>query len=328
MAVYTRLEQADCRSLLAHYDAGNYLHHVGIGAGIENTNYFLDTDKNRFVLTVFERLTAPQVPYYLELTAHLAAHHLPVPSPVRVKKGETAGQLYLMFEDKPAALVHRVPGHDIIWPEVSHCVQIASALAQMHCVGSSFRLVQPNLRGLPWIEGMLPALQAHIPPILFALLADETSTQALYLAGSEYAQLPQGPVHADLFRDNALFEAGHLTGVIDFYFAANASFIFDFCVTLNDWCIHQETGALDLVRAQAFLHAYEAHRPFTLAEQHALPLMARAAALRFWVSRLADWYMPRDAALLTPKDPTHFERILKLRRDRPVDYNNLYKATS
>ena len=326
MAVYTQLNEADCRALLEKYEVGNYLRHVGIGAGIENTNYFLDTDRNRFVLTVFERLTGEQLPYYLELTAHLAAHDLPVPAPVRVSHGASTGQLYLMLGNKPAALVQRVAGQDIIWPQPSHCMQMGSVLAKMHRAGSSFRLEQANLRGLAWIQSMLPELQIQMPAVLFALLAEETAIQALYSSTPEYAQLPQGAVHADLFRDNALFEAGQLSGVIDFYFAANTSLLFDFCVTLNDWCIDQDSGALDPLRAQAFLQAYEAHRPFTEVEQSALAMMARAAALRFWVSRLADWYLPRQAALLTPKDPSHFERILKLRRDHPVDYHNLHKA--
>lgn len=326
MAVYTQLNEADCCALLEKYEVGHYLRHVGIGAGIENTNYFLDTDRNRFVLTVFERLSGEQLPYYLELTAHLAAHHLPVPAPVRVSHGPSSGQLYLMLGDKPAALVQRVVGQDILWPQLSHCVQIASVLAKMHLAASSFPLAQPNLRGLPWIQSMLPELQVQMPAVLFALLAEETAIQALYCSTPEYAQLPQGPVHADLFRDNALFEAGQLSGVIDFYFAANTSLLFDFCVTLNDWCIEQDSGALDAVRAQAFLQAYEKYRPFTTAEQQALPILARAAALRFWVSRLADYYLPRPAAILTAKDPSHFERILKLRRDHPVNYHNLHKA--
>ncbi len=323
MAVYTKLDEQDCRDLLAHYDAGTYLRHVGIGAGIENTNYFLDTSRARYVLTVFERLSAAQVPYYLELAAHFAVRALSVPAPLRAESGATAGQLYVMFGGKPAALVQRVPGQDLIWPAARHCAQIGTALAQMHKASSSFSFKQANLRGLPWVQGMVPILKTHIPAMLFALLAEEASTQALYAAGPDHAALPRGAVHADLFRDNALFEADKLTGVIDFYFAGDDTFAFDLAVTINDWCIDQASGALDPVRTQALLQAYEAQRPLAAEERRALPLMARAAALRFWVSRLSDWYMPRDAALLTPKDPTHFERILKLRRDAPMAYESV-----
>jgi homoserine kinase type II len=327
MAVYTPLDETDCRALLDHYDAGTYLRHVGIGAGIENTNYFLDTHRARYVLTVFERLTAAQVPYYLELSAHFAARALPVPEPLRVATGPTAGQLYVTCKGKPAALVRRVPGQDLLWPQPPHCAQIGAALAQMHLAAGTYPLRQPNLRGLPWVQTMVPVLRPHVPAMLFALLAEEAAVQALYSAGPEYAGLPRGAVHADLFRDNALFEADRLTGIIDFYFAGDDTFAFDLCVTLNDWCIDQASGALDMPRARAMLAAYQQHRPLDSGERHALPLMARAAALRFWVSRLADWYMPRDAALLTPKDPTHFERILQLRRDAPLNFSELADHT-
>jgi homoserine kinase type II len=326
MAVYTVLDVSDCEELLAHYDLGHYLRHVGIGAGIENTNYFLDTEgahHGRFVLTVFERLTAAQLPYYLELAAHLAQAGLPVPAPQRVVRGAAAGQLVTLLKGKPAALVARVPGEDVIWPTADHCAQIGSVSARMHLAGKSFTRAQPNLRGLAWMLAQQQPLSPHLPKDVLALLADELAQQAAFDAQQAHNPLPAGAVHADLFRDNALFEAGRLSGVIDFYFAGDDAWLYDFCVTLNDWCIDHETGQLDVPLARAFTLAYEAVRPFTEAERTALPMMARRAALRFWISRLADWFMPRDAAVLTPKDPSHFQRILTARRQTPVGYSSL-----
>jgi homoserine kinase type II len=158
---------------------------------------------------------------------------------------------------------------------------------------------------------------------VLALLGDELAQQSAFDAQQSSSPLPSGAVHADLFRDNALFEAGRLSGVIDFYFAGDDAWVYDFCVTLNDWCIDHDTGALDLPLARAFTLAYETVRPLTEAERAALPMMARRAALRFWLSRLVDWYMPRAAAVLTPKDPSHFERILNTRRQTPVGYSSL-----
>jgi homoserine kinase type II len=326
MAVYTVLEVSDCEALLAQYDAGHYLRHVGIGAGIENTNYFLDTEgthHGRFVLTVFERLTAAQLPYYLELAAHLAQAGLPVPAPQRIARGSHAGQLITMLKAKPAALVARVAGEDVIWPTADHCAQIGSVLARMHLAGKSFRRTQPNLRGLDWMLAQADPLAQHVPAPLHALLRDELAQQTTFGAHPVSQALLTGAVHADLFRDNVLFEAGRLSGVIDFYFAGDDTWLYDFCVTLNDWCIDHTSGALDAALARAFTLAYEAVRPLTAPEQEALPMLARRAALRFWVSRLADWYMPRAAAVLTPKDPAHFERMLTNRRQTPVRYSSL-----
>jgi homoserine kinase type II len=326
MAVYTALDVSDCSALLAQYDCGAYLRHVGIGAGIENTNYFLDTEgahHGRFVLTVFERLTAAQLPYYLEFSAHLAASGLPVPAPQRLARGPQAHQLFTMLQGKPAALVARVAGEDVIWPTADHCAQIGSVSARMHLAGKSFALAQPNLRGLPWMLSQAQPLAQHVPAALHVLLRDELAAQSGFDAQTTRNPLPGGAVHADLFRDNALFEAGHLSGVIDFYFAGDDAWVYDFCVTLNDWCVDHATGQIDQPLARAFTLAYEAVRPLTAAERDALPLMARRAALRFWISRLADWYMPRAAAVLTPKDPSHFERILVARRSSPLSYSAL-----
>jgi homoserine kinase type II len=326
MAVYTVLEVSDCEQLLAQYDLGHYLRHVGIGAGIENTNYFLDTEgpgHGRFVLTVFERLTAAQLPYYLELAAHLAQAGLPVPAPQRITRGAQAGQLITTLKGKPAALVARVAGEDVIWPTADHCAQMGSVLARMHLAGKSFKRTQPNLRGLSWMLAQVEPLAQHVPAPLHALLRDELAQQSTFDAQAARHALPAGAVHADLFRDNALFEAGRLSGVIDFYFAGDDAWLYDFCVTLNDWCIDHATGMLDAALACAFTLAYEAVRPLNTAEQAALPMMARRAALRFWASRLADWYMPRAAAVLTPKDPAHFERMLMARRESPLHYSSL-----
>jgi homoserine kinase type II len=317
MAVYTSLDVSDCEALLAHYDVGHYLRHVGIGAGIENTNYFLDTHQSRWVLTVFERLTAEQLPYYLELAEHLARQGLPVPAPQRTR----AGEIIVTLKGKPAALVQRVPGQDVLWPTADHCAQMGTVLARMHLAGRLFGHSQPNLRGLPWIATQLEPLAPHLPADLRQLLTTEIAAQQDFAV--RCAALPAGPVHADLFRDNALFEAGRLSGIIDFYFAGNDTWLFDFCVTLNDWCIDQDSGLLDRDRARAFGSAYQFVRPFTDNEVPALALMARLAALRFWVSRLSDWYMPRAAALLTPKDPTHFERILRARQNSPLSLADL-----
>jgi homoserine kinase type II len=194
-------------------------------------------------------------------------------------------------------------------------------LGRMHVAGGGFRGDQPHERSLSWWEQTLPAVLPHVRPEIATLLRDEVGFQQSVAASAAGRSLPRGPIHADLFRDNAMFEDtphGHrLSGILDFYFAGTDALLFDVAVCLNDWCIDDDSGRLEETRAQALLTAYRQHREFAHGEWRLLPAMLRAAALRFWISRLWDWHLPRAATLLEPKDPVHFERVLRERIDNP-----------
>jgi homoserine kinase type II len=262
-------------------------------------------------LTLFERLTAAQLPYYLQLMQHLAAHGIPVPAP----QADAAGQLVHSVAGKPASVVTRLPGSHRNAPDAPHAAQVGAMLARMHVAGASFAMQQPHLRGLAWWTETVPVLLPHLAAEQAELLTDELAFQQQLAASPAGQALPRGPIHADLFRDNVMFDdtAGPdtLCGFFDFYFAGTDALLFDVAVCLNDWCIAQDSGLLDEARAAAFVSAYESVRPFTGGERRLLPAMQRASALRFWISRLWDSLLPRDAALLQPKDPTHFERVLR-----------------
>jgi homoserine kinase type II len=188
----------------------------------------------------------------------------------------------------------------------------------MHLAGSDFPLVQPNLRGLEWWSATAPQVMPYLAPANAALLNDEIGFQQRFAAGDTYRSLERGPVHADLFRNNVMFVGEELTGCFDFYFAGCDTWLFDLAVTVNDWCIDLATGQLDQPRVTALLAAYRAVRPFSDADRAAWQPMLRAAALRFWLSRLYDLHLPREAELLTPHDPAHFERILRERIAHPA----------
>ncbi len=317
MAVFTPVADDEAAALALRLGAGGLLAIEGIGAGIENTNYFISTESGEWVLTLFERLVAEQLPYYLGLMQHLARRGLPVPEP----RADAQGQLLHTVAGKPAALVNRLPGHHQLAPDLHHCAQVGGLLARLHLAVADFPLHQPNLRGLAWWQAMAPQLQACLQPAQQQLLADELAFQQWVAASPAHAALPHGAVHADLFCDNVLFDGlpGHekLTGCFDFYFAGTDTFAYDLAVCLNDWCIDADDASLDESRTQALLQAYQHHRPLSTAEARLMPAMLRAAALRFWLSRLGDWFLPRDAALLQPKDPAHFERILRSRIAKP-----------
>jgi len=315
MAVFTPLSENDITRFLAHYALGELQAFEPISAGIENTNYFVTTAHGRWVLTVFERLGFAQLPFYLELMRHLAQRGLPVPAP----QENNAGSLLSEVQGKPAAIVTRMPGRWVAEPSIAHCATIGALLANMHLAALDYPKFQPNLRGIGWWKSTLPRLDGHIPDELFAMLAEEVVQQDSFFRSPGFEALPAGPVHADLFRDNVLWEdAGtadspRVGGVIDFYFAGCTLWLYDLAVTVNDWCVDVDSGVFDAPRVKALLNAYHGVRPLLENEHAAWPTVLRAAALRFWISRLFDFYLPRPAAVLTPHDPARFERMLALR---------------
>ena len=314
MAVFTEVSPAAAQALLTRLQLGELRALRGIEGGIENTNYFVTTDTGEFVLTLFERLSAEQLPFYLHLMRHLAHAGIPVPEP----QADARGEILHSVCGKPAAVVNKLHGRSQLAPQAVHCAAVGAMLARMHLAGQGFERQQPNLRGLPWWNETVPVVLAHLDAEQAALLQSVLAYQNHIAASSAYTALPRGPVHADLFRDNVMFDGEQLTGFFDFYFAGVDTFLFDLAVCLNDWCIDWETGAHDAARFDAMLAAYQSVRPLSAAERSLLPAMARAGALRFWISRLWDYHLPREAQVLTPHDPRHFERVLRQRIAQPV----------
>lgn len=326
MAVYTEVAFEQAEQLLASLGLGALTALRGIEGGIENTNYFASTSEGEWVLTLFERLTHAQLPFYLHLMKHLAQHGVPVPEPQSKAEGVPVGagedDILHTLCGKPAAVVNRLRGHSELDPTPAHCAAVGDMLARAHLAARDYPLRQPNLRSLAWWNETAPVLLPHLEGAQAALLQAELAYQNHVAAGSAYAALPRGAVHADLFRDNVMFEgareAPRLTGFFDFYFAGVDTWLFDLAVTLNDWAVDLPTGRTDTPRTQALLDAYQAVRPLASAERRLLPAMLRAGALRFWISRLWDLHLPRQASLLVPHDPRHFERVLRQRIAAPL----------
>lgn len=316
MAVFTEVTEQEASGLMANLGLGTLQSMQGCASGIENTNYFVSTDQGDYVLTLFERLSFEQLPFYLNLMHHLAARGIPVPAP----QANAQGDILHTLKGKPAAVVTRLKGRNQLAPQAADCAQVGAMLARMHMAGQDYPAQQPNLRGLAWWTETVPVVIPHLNATQRELIESELAFQQSLAAGPDYPQLPRGPIHADLFRDNVMFDGPQLSGFFDFYFAGCDTFAFDIAVCLNDWCIDLTSGELDPVRAQAMVAAYDTERRLTDTELALLPAMLRGAALRFWTSRLWDFYLPRDAAMLKPHDPTHFERVLTLRRNAPWSY--------
>jgi homoserine kinase type II len=309
MAVFTAVSLDDVTPWLKQFPLGNALALKGIASGIENSNFFITTEAGEYVLTIFEVLGFDQLPFYLNLMRHLAERGVLVPAPV----ANAHGELVVALHGKPAAIVSKLEGSSQMAPQAVHCAAVGAMLARMHLAALDFPLQQPNLRGLAWWNDTTPKVLPFLDERCAHLLRAEMHFQEAFAACDHYHRLARGPVHADLFRNNVMFVGERLTGFFDFYFAGCDTWLFDVAVTVNDWCIDLDTGVLDVARVRAMLDAYHAVRPFTDDEQVAWQPMLRAAALRFWLSRLYDLHQPRAAEMLTPHDPTHFERILRER---------------
>ena len=309
MSVFTRVSHAELLDFLKQYPVGEVVGFQGIGEGVENTNYFVDTDDGRWVLTLFERLNYDDLPFFLGLMEHLAAHGFPSAAPLHTHDGQSL----VTLNDKPAAMVRRLTGQSVLFPNLAQCRATGEVLGELHRVAASFKGQAVNTRGTEWrldtARGLLPHLQADAR----ALLESELEAQSQL----DLSTLPQGIVHADLFRDNVLFVDDRLTGVIDFYYACTDSLLYDLAITVNDWCFDTH-GVPNHARASAMITAYIARRQTTAVEASAWRLVLRAAALRFYLSRLYDWVHPREGGMVHIKDPDAYRRILEYHREHEL----------
>lgn len=319
MAVFTLVSESDASHLLSQYDLGELISLNGIAAGIENSNFFLTTSRAEYVLTVFEVLTADQLPFYVELMHHLACRDVAVPMPQTRKDGTRISTLH----GKPVIIVTRLEGGWVRDPGTRHCEIAASTMAKYQLAAQDFSIRQPNLRGLAWWQTTAPKVVQFLNPSQRTLLESNLREQIELAASNKLQSLPSGPAHCDYFRDNVLFagvpQNPVMGGVIDFYFAGCDHWLFDMAVAVNDWCVDIETGELDSERLIAWMRGYTSVRRFTPEERAVWPQMLRAAALRFWISRLYDYHHPRPAQSLKPHDPTQFERILRLRTEIAIE---------
>ena len=315
MSVFTTVTPGQLAAWLKNYSIGTLIELEGIAAGIENTNYFVTTTHGRYVLTLFEKLKARELPFYLNLMAHLARHGIPCPLPIANLDNEYLGAL----NGKPASIVTCVPGVDLKRVNAGHCATTGGLLAQMHLAGASYRATMPNPRGPKWRKAALPQVLPFLDQDQAALLKEEVRFQSLY----RFEDLPRGAIHADLFRDNVLWDGARVGGIIDFYFACTDALLYDVAVAVNDWCSTAD-GSLERSRTTALLGAYHKARPFNAIERGAWPVMLRAGALRFWMSRLYDLHLPRPGVLVHAKDPQHLQRVLERHIARETEMRQLF----
>jgi len=315
MSVYTTIEENELKSFLSNYQVGELESYQGISDGIENTNYFVNTTKGRFVLTIFEHHSFEEMQYYLNLMHHLADHQVPSANPV----ADTQGKYLSLFKNKPIALVERLKGGSIIETTVNHCEQLGAAMGKMHAAGLSFKTEQINPRGPSWCKQTSQL-------VMDKLSTEEQQTldeEILFQKEKRHADLPRGVIHADLFRDNALWFNDNFSGIIDFYYSCHDVLLYDLAVAANDWCSNSD-ASLNKEKVTALLTHYTQHRELNQTEQKYWPAMLRAAALRFWLSRLYDKHFPREGELVHTKNPDEFKNILLDRINNNEHYRDFW----
>jgi homoserine kinase type II len=315
MSVYTTIEEKELKAFLSNYDVGQLENYQGISDGIENTNYFVNATSGSFVLTIFEQHSFEEMQYYLNLMHHLAYHKVPCANPVADKQGRYLNQ----FSNKPVALVERLNGSSIINTSINHCEQLGMAMGKMHTTGLSFDLRQANPRGPAWC-------QHTAQKVIRKLSADEQrilNEELHYQKEARCADLPRGVIHADLFRDNALWQGNNFSGIIDIYDSCDDVLLYDLAVAANDWCTNEDFS-LNRDKVFALLTHYSLSRPLADNERECWPAMLRAAALRFWLSRLYNKHFPRRGELVHTKNPDEFKPILTDRIKHSDNYFNYW----
>ena len=301
MSVYTPVSEAELHSFLAQYAIGHYVSHSAIQAGIQNTNYFVTTTQGEYVLTLFEQHPAAELNYFLQLMQHWSAARLPIAQPIAMRNGAWLSCLHT----KPAVLVTRLTGQHPEQATLAQCAAIGHSLAQMHNSAQTFTPYRAPDRGHTW--RMQTA--AQLMPQVDAADATVLQTELAFQASLPWQTLPQGTIHADLFRDNTLVIDQQITGVLDLYFACHDSLLYDLAIVVNDWCANAD-GSLDLARMSACINAYQALRPWQTLETEHWQGILRAAALRFYLSRLQDSLQPRLGDGVLRKDPQEFRAKL------------------
>jgi homoserine kinase type II len=309
MAVYTDISDEELAALLADFDIGQAIAFKGIAEGVENSNFLLETDKGRYILTLYERrVRAEDLPYFLNLLTWLADHGFPSARPVADRNGETLKTV----RGRPAAIVDFLIGISARRPTAAHCREAGAGLARLHLAGQGYPGRRENDLGQaawgPLFAGLWDAAEQLKPGLAETIRADLD-----YLGRDWPRDLPTGVIHADFFPDNVFFRDGQFAAAFDFYFACDDAYAYDLAVALNAWCFEAD-GSFNLTVGRSMLAGYQAHRPLTVEERAALPILAHGAAMRFFLTRLNDWGSTPAGALVRPKDPMEYERKLAVHR--------------
>jgi homoserine kinase type II len=316
MAVYTQVSAEAAEQLLARYDVGRLVSLKGIAEGVENSNFLLETDSARFILTLYENRVDPaDLPFFHSLLAHLHRRGSPVP---RFIEDRNRGWLQDVL-GKKACLIEFLPGVSVSEPTTVQAGAVGEALARMHLAVADFEETRANRLGFASWQALFDRCDPAAADLLAPGLAADIDQECKWITANWPVDLPRCAAHTDLFPDNVLFRSDEVGGVIDFYFACTDFRAYDLAVTHAAWSFSNDGADYDAAIGTALLNGYVAQLPLSAAEVQKFPILARGAALRFLLTRLYDWINTPAGAMVTRKDPLAFyRRLLFYRQATPM----------
>ena len=312
MAVYTSINSSDLNDWIEKFNFKDLVNFKGISSGVTNSNYLIQMAHSNYILTIFEHNNIEELPFYIDLMTYLAKENFLCPRPIENKNGQALG----LLKEKPALMVSFLDGKEKAIRSPKSCYLVGQYLAKLHLTANNFPQLNKNTRGLDWVSDMYLNLKKYLSLEDQGILELEIN----YHKEMDKVELPEGIIHGDLFRDNVLFLNDKVSGFIDFYYACNEKFIYDIAIAINDWCIDQD-GQINKSMFLEFIKGYRSERKLTDNEQEYLNVALRLAALRFWLSRLEDFYNAKEGEITSIKDPKHFKDIL-LDRQAMKNYAN------
>jgi homoserine kinase type II len=308
MAVYTILGAEDVAALLARYDVGELVAMKGIAEGVENSNYYVETTRGRFILTLYENRVDPaDLPFFYALLKHLHGAGCKVPRFIADRSGTWLQQI----GGRPACLIEFLPGVSVTRPTPDQAYATGTALGMMHMALADFSEVRANSLGPAAWRPLAERCSAGDLSALMPGLSDRIAAECDYLEAHWPSNLPMSAIHADLFPDNVLMLGDDVSGLIDFYFACTDLRGYDLAVTHAAWSFSPDGKHFDGDVGRALLAGYGAACPVDAPTRDALPLLCRGACLRFLLTRCYDWINTPASAIVTRKDPLAFLRRLE-----------------
>ena len=312
MAVYTSINSSDLNDWIEKFNFKDLVNFKGISSGVTNSNYLIQMVHSNYILTIFEHNNIEELPFYIDLMTYLAKENFLCPRPIENKNGQALG----LLKEKPALMVSFLDGKEKAIRSPKSCYLVGQYLAKLHLIANNFSQLNKNTRGLDWMSDMYLNLKKYLSLEDQGILELEIN----YHKEMDKVELPEGIIHGDLFKDNVLFLNDKVSGFIDFYYACNEKFIYDIAIAINDWCIDQD-GQINKSMFLEFIKGYRSERKLTDNEQEYLNVALRLAALRFWLSRLEDFYNAKEGKITSIKDPKNFKDIL-LDRQAMKNYAN------
>ena len=313
MAVYTKISNKDIRLINSKFDIDEIKSFQGIREGIENTNYLLKTKKEKFILTIFEkRVSNREIPFFMKLMDSLNQSKISCPKPLKDKN-----ENYLIkLKNKTACVVSFLKGKDKQILNINNCYQVGKIISQMHSITKKLKFSRNNSMGIKNLNPLLKSIKfkskknSNLEKFLTKNLSNIKKNWPL--------KLPSGIIHGDLFVDNIFFNKNKLSGVIDFYFAANDFFMYEIAICINALCFDKKRNKFKINKQKVknLIKGYESVRKITIREKKSLNILCRGAAIRYLLTRLYDYSNTPKTALIQIKDPNEYYQKL-------ITHNNL-----